>query len=59
MRHEAEAARRARGDRSPALASSSRAYPLDGTPEGESARRLNGTPQAAAKHDGTPGPGES
>jgi hypothetical protein len=59
MRLEAEAARRAGEDRSPAPASSYRAYVLDGTPEGESARRRNGTPQAAAKHDGTPGPGES
>ena len=59
MRLEAEAARRAGEDRSPAPASSYRAYMLDGTPEGESARRRNGTPRAAAKHDGTPGPGES
>jgi hypothetical protein len=59
MRREAEAARRAGEERSPASANSYRAYTLDGMPEGESALRRNGTSQAAAKHDSTPGPDES
>ena len=59
MQHEAEATRRARDERSMTLGSTYKAYLLDGTAQGESAQRRNGTLQAAAKHDGAPGPGES
>ena len=59
IQHEAEATRRARDERSMTLGSTYKAYLLDGTAQGESAQRRNGTLQAAAKHDGAPGPGES